>query len=202
MIDNLWTTFGKSSDTGIAYLFCSYKRQQEQKFENLIANLLKQLVQEQDVLPNDIETLHQRHSKRGTRPSTTEILSVLHSVAGKYSRVLLVIDALDEYPSVGRTQLLRELFKLQAAVQANLLVTSRFLPDILGQFSSTKSLKIRASPEDVERYLSNQVLLLPGFVLRNAALQQKIVTDITKASDGMYVFLAQNQMIVCLYIHV
>jgi hypothetical protein len=48
-------------------------------------------------------------------------------------------------------------------------------------------LEIRASEEDVRRYLDGHLFRLPGFVARSLELQEEIKTDIVKAVDGMYV---------------
>ena len=187
VIDNLQEKFKADEDVGIAFLYCSHKRQQEQKFEDLMASLLKQLVQERHVLPDEVKRLYQRHVDKRTRPSIDEVMMVLRSAMTSYSRVFFVIDALDECENSHRKQLLKELSKLQAQVQANVFATSRFLPDITTNFNGKMSLEIRATEEDVRRYLENQTHRLPGCVSRDLALQKEITTQIIKAIDGMYV---------------
>lgn len=49
------------------------------------------------------------------------------------------------------------------------------------------SMDIRASPDDVGKYLENHMSRLPSFVARNTQLQEEIVREISKAVDGMYV---------------
>ena len=49
------------------------------------------------------------------------------------------------------------------------------------------TLEIRASNEDVERYLEGHIRQLPSFVQRNRQLQEEIKTGISEAVDGMYV---------------
>ena len=48
-------------------------------------------------------------------------------------------------------------------------------------------LEIRATKEDVRRYLDGHMFRLPGFVARSLELQEEIKTDIVKVVDGMYV---------------
>jgi hypothetical protein len=43
VIDHLYTKFHKDTVIGIAYLFCDFRQQDEQKAEDLLASLLKQL---------------------------------------------------------------------------------------------------------------------------------------------------------------
>jgi hypothetical protein len=51
----------------------------------------------------------------------------------------------------------------------------------------TTPIEIRASDDDVRRYLDGKMSQLRPFVSRNFALQEEIKTEIIKAVDGMYV---------------
>jgi hypothetical protein len=82
---------------------------------------------------------------------------------------------------------LSELFNLQKRQGTNILVTSRFIPEIVDQFNASVSLEIRASSEDVERYLEDHMELLPSFVRRDRPLQEEIKAGILEAVDGMCV---------------
>ena len=187
VIKDLQSKDWSNNNFGVAFLYCSYNRQQEQRYENLVASLLRQLAQSQSSLPNEVRNLYNSHHIRNTRPSITELLSVLSSVVDSFSKVFIVVDALDECANAERKHLLRELFTLQARSQVNIFATSRFLPEIEAQFSKSMSLEIRAAEEDVRRYLENQILQLPSCVLRNTALQQQITSQIIDLIDGMYV---------------
>jgi hypothetical protein len=64
----------------------------------------------------NVKNLHERHRPKGTRPSFDEIVSVLHSTIQLYSRVVIIIDALDEYHASnneGLNRLLSGVFGLQ-----------------------------------------------------------------------------------------
>lgn len=189
VIDHLWSKFQAEGDVRIAFLYCNYKRQQEQKFQHLMTSLLAQLVKGRSNLPETIISMHQRHADRGTRPSVEEIIIAFHSVASTYSRIFFVVDALDECSNTDNTRkrLLEELFKLQSHMTAALFATSRYIPEITVLFQGELSMEIRASEEDVQRYLSSHITELPSCVLRNQALQDEIQAAITKAVDGMYV---------------
>lgn len=188
VVEDLQKTFGDNDRIGIACLFCSYKRQNEQSPADLFASLLKQLVQERPVLPDVVKALYESHSERETRPSFGELSAVLRSVVDSNSRVFFVIDALDECTNVGRARerLLREIFKLQKQTRISLFATSRFIPEIKRDFEGSISLEIRAHNEDVQRYL-NENMPRQFCVSRNPDLQEKIKTEVAKAVDGMYV---------------
>lgn len=191
VIDNLTTRFGNDENICVAYLYCNFRRKDDQKAQDLLASLLKQLVQSRPSLPETVKSLHGWHKDKRTQPSFNEILTTLQSVAALYSRVFIIVDALDECQvSDGcRESFLRELFKLRDKCRANLFATSRFIPEITDRFERSTSLKIQASSEDVQRYLDGHMFRLPGFVRRSPELQEEIKTAIIKAVDGMYGYL-------------
>lgn len=187
VIDDLDTRYKDDPNVGVAYLYCNFRRQHEQKAEDLLASLLKQLSQGQPSLPDTVRDLYQQHQKKRTRPLLDEISRNLQSVAVTYSRLFIIVDALDECQvSDGcRSKFLSEILNLQVKAKANIFVTSRFIPDIVEKFERITSLEIRASDEDVRRYLSSHISQLPGFVARNLELQEEITATIIKAVDGM-----------------
>ena len=104
-----------------------------------------------------------------------------------YSRVFIAIDALDEcQASHGyRTALLSEMFSLQVKSGANLFATSRFLPEITEKLNKGMMLEIRATNQDVQRYLEGHMSQLPTFVLSRPKLQEEIITELVEAIEGM-----------------
>jgi hypothetical protein len=187
IVDDLTTRFYDDPTIGIAYIYCNFRRQQEQKPADLLISLLKQLVQEQSPMHESVKSLYKRHYDKRTRPSVGEISEALQSVTVDYSKCFIIIDALDEcqVSDGGRQQFLSAIFNLQAKTGASLFAISRFIPDIEIEFEGTASLEIRASDEDVRRYLNSHISRLPSFVSRSVDLQDEIQTEIIKAVDGM-----------------
>ena len=189
VVEELNTRFCNDKSIGIAYLYCNFRRQDEQKAEALLASLLKQLTQGLSSLPESVKFLHGSHKDRRTRPIFNEISRALESVAALYSKVFIIIDALDECQVAGgcRARFLSEVFSLQAKCQVSFFATSRFIPEITEKFDKSIRLEIRASDQDVQRYLDSHILQLPGCVLRSSELQDEIKAKIIKAVNGMYV---------------
>ena len=186
MINDLTTRFQNDPSIGIAYLYCNFQRRDEQKADDLLASLLKQLSQGQSSLPDSVRALY---NQKRMRPLFDEISRALQSVAAMYSRVFIAVDALDEcqVSDSCRSRFLSEIFNLQVKCGANVFATSRFIPEITEKFNGSTSLEIRASGEDVRKYLEGHISQLPSFVSRNVNLQEEIVTKIVQAVDGMYV---------------
>lgn len=189
VVDHLYNKFRNDPAVGIAYLYCSFRQQHEQKPTDLLLNLLKQLAQKQASIPESVKNLYECHQNKPSRPSFDEISKALHSVVTSYSRAFIIVDALDEcqVSDGGRRRFLSEIFNLHTKTRANVFATSRFIPEIGKEFEGCLSLEIRANDEDVKRYLDGHMLQLPSFVLANFDLQKEIKTAIAQAVDGMYV---------------
>ncbi|KAH6970509.1 ankyrin repeat-containing domain protein [Ilyonectria sp. MPI-CAGE-AT-0026] len=192
VVDSLNSKFDNDSEIGIAYIYCNFRRQHEQKIDDLLASVLKQLTQCRSSLPESVKNLYDQHKTKRTRPSLDEISGLLQSVAAMYSRVFIIVDALDECRASDRcrTRFLSELFNLQTRHGTNIFATSRFIPEIMDRFETSLSMEIRASPDDVARYLEGHIWQLPSFVQQDRQLQEEITTGISEAVDGMFL-LAQ-----------
>ena len=186
VIDHLYNQCAKYPATGLAYVYCNFRRQHEQKPEDLLSSLLKQFSQEQPSLPKSVNTLYEYHNRKRTRPSFNEIEEALCSVAADYSRAFIVVDALDEcsVSEGGRQKVLSVIFNLQAKTGANLFATSRINGDITKLFEGALSLQIRATNKDIERYLDEQMRLLESDILDDK-LRRTIKREVIKAADGM-----------------
>ncbi|CAI7596968.1 unnamed protein product [Penicillium viridicatum] len=189
LVDDLTTRFENKPDVGIAYIYCNFNRQDEQKAQDLLLSLLKQLSQKKASVPDAVKDLYKRYKTTSTRPRFDEISKALHSVISTYSGVFIVIDALDECEYTCRTRVLDEIVKIHASAGANVLATSR-PTEINDLFRSGAFLEIRAHENDVRRYLDGNMFRLPGFVSRNTALQEEIMTVISHHVQGMFL-LAQ-----------
>lgn len=192
IVDDLWKHFDHHTDHAIAYAYCSYKRQNEQTLMNLVATLVRQLLQERTVSPDALQSLYKRHIHKKTRPSVEELCSLLHTVTDTYSRVFIVVDALDECTNTNGTRdsLLSELFHLQAQSKTVvcLLATTREISEILNQFGDCVKQEIRANDGDVSTYINGQISRLAPCVARRNDLQNEIKTNIIEAANGMYVY--------------
>ena len=185
VINDLLGRFDEDPDVGVAYMYCNYKRRTEQTIENLLATLLKQLIQKKPSLYTEVRGLYLKHRQKGTRPSLDELRTTLNGMIGKLTRVFLLIDALDECTDLDRSRLLRETFSLQAHGTLSVFATSRCVPEVMSEFEGKSSIEIRATSDDVRRYLEKHLIELPICVRRNVSLQETIVVEITKAVDGM-----------------
>ena len=186
-IEHLTSMFRSQQSIGVAYIFCDYKGQSEQTSLNLIASLLKQLLQHQRSIPDGIRRMYERHSACVTRPSLDEAFESLQLTVARFSQVYIVVDALDELQQ--ETDILQILLsKLSALIDinpVNLMLTSRDVPHVLEKIQNEVRLDMRASDEDVNRYVDGHMYQFPTFVSRSPEFQEDIKKAIVSVVDGM-----------------
>jgi hypothetical protein len=188
IVVNSLEQYFERDDVAIAYIYCSYKEQEDQTAVNLIASLLQQLVQRNHVISNDIMSLYHYHKQKQTRPTAGKWSKLLESEVRRLSKVFIVIDALDECPESNGTRdnFLAEIRKLQPIT--HLLVTSRHIPTIEREFEKAARVEIRASDEDVRRYLERRIESggrLVRLLKADPALQATIANTIVENAKGM-----------------
>jgi len=189
-IDHVYTTM-QSNDIGVACLFFRYKGQSNQTVESMLKALLKQLVQGRPNITATVRQMYDNHQKRGTQPSLSDVFQVLQSVCSDYSKVYMMVDALDECISTNgtRNKFINTLRKLQDDNKGDvrLLFTSRDISDITRRFHSDPILEVRASEEDVRRFVAGQMPDLPTCIQHDEELKEAVQKGIVEAVDGMSV---------------
>ena len=173
---------------GIAFLYCNYKEQKTQTIRHLIASLLRQYCERNSAIPDEVEKLYHSHNRSGTRPSLSEFYQALLAVIRRFSKVFIVVDALDECNESNGTgnRLIREINQLWP--RPYLLCTSRHLLSIERQFDSAPRQEIRASNTDVEKYIVGSIAQnarLKKHVLADPSLRDAITRSIFERVDGM-----------------
>jgi hypothetical protein len=149
---------------------------------------LKQLIQDDDVAYDNIKSLYKHHKDRQTHPTKFhDLQEALRSETKRYSKVFIVVDALDECSEAEtRRKLLTALRSLGSNV--NLMFTSRVLSSIELDFHGTERLDIRASEHDMQKYIEGRVShegLLKRHIDRDQKLQEEIVKKIIENAGGM-----------------
>jgi ankyrin repeat protein len=198
MVDDAFEQYGDDPTVGLAYLYCNFRRQEQQTLSDLLASLLKQLAKGRRPVSRIVKDLFDRHEKKETRPSLEDISKALQLVVASYSKAFIIIDAVDECQEVDgcRAKLLSEIFTLQEKSNLHFLATSRFIPEITERFRESASIEIHANSEDVRKYLDGQMYQLPTFVSGNSELQEEIKNGIVHSVHGMYV--TDSQTLTCM----
>jgi hypothetical protein len=95
-VNDLQDRFRDTATVGITHVYYNFRRKDEQRTEGILRSLIKQLSRGQLSLPKSVVSLHKKYREKQMRPALNEILEVLRCMMASYSRVLIIIDALDE----------------------------------------------------------------------------------------------------------
>lgn len=170
---------------GVAFIYLDFKLQFE--LVSLLGSILRQLAADHPSALNNMRKLHEEYNRRSRTLPLSETRDILHSIAPSFSRLFIVVDALDEGEQHVSNGMLTEVFNLQRTCGANIFATSRHIPDIEKKFERVQHLEIRAADEDVRSYVDSYMEKLPRFVTQSLELQEETRTGIVKAIDGMWV---------------
>jgi hypothetical protein len=119
---------------------------------------LQQIARAQLNLSDQIVKVYENHLKDGKCPQLAEYSKMLQDQIHAFSKVYVVVDALDECNENDGTRdcLLAELQKLQPTL--HLLITSRpHVYNIEHMFEETASLDVLATNEDIKIYLNKRI---------------------------------------------
>ncbi|KAJ4167534.1 hypothetical protein NW754_011351 [Fusarium falciforme] len=188
VVEELMKQFQDDTSVCVAYIYFNYQQQENQTIDQVFGSLLRQLVAHQSNIPATVEELYKEHTRQGSKLVFEEVCDLIHRLSSLYSRVFIIVDALDECPlrNGRRNTILSEFMELQTALSANIMCTSRPIPEIEAWFSKAVSVEVRASEHDVRKYLDGQLRRLPGFVARSPDLQEQVKSQIVQVVDGMF----------------
>ncbi|RSL48629.1 hypothetical protein CEP54_012835, partial [Fusarium duplospermum] len=188
VVEELMKEFQDDMSVCVAYIYFNYQHQENQTVDQIFQSLLRQLVARQSDIPAAVEELYREQTKWGSKLTFEEVCDLIHSLSSLYSRVFIIIDALDECTlrDGRRNTLLSEFMKLQTVLSVNFMCTSRPIPDIEAWFHKAISVEVRANEYDVRKYLDGQFGRLPGFVARSPELQEQVKRQIVQVVDGMF----------------
>ena len=192
-MDHLKSKFIAQETVGIVCLYFKYG-EKNQTLLNLMGSILQQLVRRRGTLNDKIKAMHDSHTADKIQPSLSMYLSHIQGQMETLQRVYIVADALDECLDDTRFKFLDAMNELPA--KANIFLTSRDDIHVKPRLRrEIVELPIRASDEDLKRYVAGHLLsekINPGRLghhLQNQpSLEEDIIRNVTEKANGMYVF--------------
>jgi len=173
----------------VLYLFCDYKRKNEQTLAHFTASLLRQLAFLSIEVFNEVKQLHDRWMREEMMPTLLELQTKLESALKSVAVVSIVVDALDECETHVCQKFLSVVETLRRQCEVRLMATSRPLPHVQSHptFLDQPKLEVRASNEDLEKYIRSRASELHYRVISKSDLLEDIVASTVSATGGMYV---------------
>jgi hypothetical protein len=155
-----------------------------------LASIWRQLASRHGRILDDAKALYGRHQKLETEPLIEEILEILKREMGYFSRVFILVDALDECSGGSQdwsgSDFLSELCNLPE--MASTLITSRHNDDLARDFPNSVTLPIEARANDLELYIKGRLKKerrLLQILRRDPTLEKEIVETIVRKADQM-----------------
>ncbi len=186
VVNHLRSKLSKRSNISIAVIYCSYNMRETQKKERLLGEVLRQLVRPEHSSFEPIQAVIDKCTTEDRRLRFDELADLTRHVLGFYNRAYIIIDALDECDSMESLSLTAELQRLQALLPSlRLMITFRPQVVVEDSFSNVAELEIRASDEDLNCYINNNIARLTKHVMESPTIKNDVVESIIKAASGM-----------------
>ena len=187
VINHLDRSFSNNQDIAVIFAYCQYTARYS--ITDYLASFVKQLVERHSGLFSVLKSIYMNHQRDATRAHEHELLELLRTFVPLFTRVYIVIDALDELPEDARDGFLMALMSLQAS----LLVTSRsshWLHDIQCidiEDENQRDIKLFIDKKFQES--SKLTVLLRG----KEQIKEQIGEKLRETSKSMYViYVARN----------
>lgn len=196
VVDALQNEF-KLSENACIYLYFDHRDQESQGLKNLISCLLTQLVQlrgESFEPSKELKKAYNAFKQKGMHPTIPESVDILKAELSWYSRIYLVVDALDEcldHPlQNNREEFLR--FVLDLPAHISVLLTSRTSSVIEKEVNPDGEIKIAADEGDLRGYIQSRFEghanikdFIQAGTRKNPEFLNTVISRIIKRSEGM-----------------
>ena len=183
------------AEIGITILYCKSPRPTHQTVLGFIASVTRQLVEQgKDHSPLLIRAkeFKQKHSGEEKPATLEEYSKFLSEILDSFSKVYLMVDALDEFaaPSQDRENLVKTLLELKHVAEGKLrlFITSRPASEIREKLGIKSKVDICASDPDIESYIDHRIAQytqVMEWVQRYPHLKNKMVTTVKEKARHM-----------------
>ncbi|KAL8722851.1 MAG: hypothetical protein Q9225_000738 [Loekoesia sp. 1 TL-2023] len=131
-VEHLKNTRG-DQNIAVLVLYCGFNEAKTQSIDNLVAALIKQILQLRPEVNEDIKKLYKEKSATGVSPKLDKLTTLLRAELAKFDDCFIVVDGLDEMLNESTRQSLLETLNYG---KVNIMITSRPLNSIRELFSS------------------------------------------------------------------
>ena len=190
VIDTLCREIDGDSVT-VAYVYCDFSARNVQSAGTVLGSVLRQVVGSLPEIPDEVRKAFGRAKRQadGCGLRISEILEMLVKSLPSLKQAFICIDALDEFPSKHRSELLESLQHLvQNCPNVRLFLTGR--PHIRDQvrkyfLRAAEMLPVSPSLHDIELYLNMRLGRDPEFDAMDWGLLADILRVIPEKGSGM-----------------
>ena len=181
-----------NDEIGIVYAYLRYDSPETQLPSNLLRAFIKQLCFRNELDPSLLD-FFKEYSRDARVPLYQKLESHFIQLAKRFTKFIILVDALDEAPEEQRKRIFKMISNLIDTLQCvQVFVTSRKEEDIINIFLQLKAPKIEIEAKnnavDIEIYVRGKVETLisqGGLKLQDPSLHDKIVKELVGKADGM-----------------
>lgn len=123
----------RDQNVAVLVLYCGYNEPRSQSADNLVATLIKQILQIRPEVSEDLKKLYKESSRIDVSPKLDKLTTILRAELAKFDDCFIVVDGLDEMLDESNRKSLMETLNYG---KVNIMVTSRPLDSIRELFSS------------------------------------------------------------------
>ena len=162
----------------------------KQTVSALLRSLIVQLIDEEDSL-QEIKAARDKHGNGREQPSNATLLSLFLSLAGKYEKMYIVVDALDE--CLDAQEMLDFIRKIRdkSPEHLSMILTSQTTWRNAQDLDQLASLDIRITDDvimpDIQVYILNRIQHNPRMEQLPKPTKDNIITRLAQGAEGMYV---------------
>jgi hypothetical protein len=172
----------EKANAALAYVYFDYKNQPNQRIENIIASILKQILCQLDDLPDELETIYNTCILRHTSPDSALLTQCLIRNSKRFSSVFVVLDALDECDEKQLQKIIQLIKTLQEEKISVFLTMRPHLECVRSKlYVDPVVLPIAADEQDIQNFL--QIELAKRDMA--GSLRTKIKDRLTDTAQGM-----------------
>ena len=199
-----------SADTGITFVYCSYK--EPQTATTYLRLALKQLCRTIQFLPFELQEIYKKHYHDDNPPKYDELRTVFLAIIRQVGCIFFVLDALDECTPNQRKDLCKFILSIANTTSTGprqgivkIFITSRKgckESDIYQAFQQNPIPIIEVETakvnSDIEAYTKAQIELRlknGSLKLRDEALESRILSVLTSKAGGVYVFYCIKKIV-------
>ena len=184
------------SDIAVCYVYCGrgdeLKQTDEAILTSLAAQIFDQFYTRSGTIPAYVDDARLKYAS-GNRLSQQAAYNILQSLLKEFKSTFILIDALDEHRQSNldgtTSKLLKDLAKLLKSCGPNsrLFITSRYHPDIESGVSNIATITIRASDEDVGRFVASRLQepSIANIINESKGLADTVKNKLVENADGM-----------------
>jgi ankyrin repeat domain-containing protein 50 len=148
---------------GVVHFYFEYNRRENQRADEVIKSLLKQLIYQLDTIPENVEQAYQQFETRGliATPNFDSFVDFFIACSKKFfTKVFIFLDAYDESLDEDKRTLVTALDKmLKSGPKIYVYMTTR--PHLVGELSKelgeVEKLEIKAVDSDISKYLNQKL---------------------------------------------